>query len=173
MTDQELVVEPGPAHAAMVARTGVQRLLRRGEGVEQPESGLAVDVLVVPREQELDRDGDPSRRRDQRRVHHEPATEDGGGDPRLDRRQRYPDRGAQRDAPAVAGADRRDAPGVARRHRLVEVGAGLLVLCRADAVAMAGRIDGDDPEPPGGHDVVSAGHERRRLLAQAQSAESA
>ena len=33
---------------------------------------LAVDVLVVPREQELDRDGDPPRRLDQGLVHEEP-----------------------------------------------------------------------------------------------------
>jgi hypothetical protein len=66
---------------------------------------LAVDVLVVPREQELDRDGDPSRRLDQRLVHEKPATEDGSGDPGFDRRQRYPDLGAQRYAAVVA--DRR------------------------------------------------------------------
>src|SRR3954454_6058809 len=97
MPGQELVVDPEPAYVAVIAWVGVQRLFLRGEGVEQPESGLAVDVLVVPREQELDRDGDPSRRLDQRLVREEPATEDGGGDP--------PDRGAQRYATAVA--DRR------------------------------------------------------------------
>jgi hypothetical protein len=46
----------------MIARVGVQRLFLRGEGIEQRENRLAVDVLVVPPEQELDRDGDPSRR---------------------------------------------------------------------------------------------------------------
>src|SRR5438067_2836411 len=102
MPGQELVVEPDPADRAMVAGVGVQRLLLRGEGVEQCESGLAVDVLVVPREQELDRDGVPSRRLDHRLVHDKSATEDGSGDPGLDRRQRYPDRGTQRDATAVA-----------------------------------------------------------------------
>jgi hypothetical protein len=35
----------------------VQRRFGRGEGVEQRETGLAFDVLVVPLEQELDRDG--------------------------------------------------------------------------------------------------------------------
>jgi hypothetical protein len=68
----------------------------RGEGVEQRESRLAVDVLVVPREQELDRDGDPSRRFYQGLVHDKPSSEDRGGDPGFDRRQRYPDRGARR-----------------------------------------------------------------------------
>src|SRR3954465_1743121 len=72
MPRQEPVVEPHPADAAMVARVGVQRLFLRGEGVEQRQSGLAVDVLVVPREQELDRNGDPSRRLDQRLVHENP-----------------------------------------------------------------------------------------------------
>src|SRR5689334_22865340 len=105
MPGQELVVDADPTYVAMIAWVGVQRLFFRGEGVEQPESGLAVDVLVVPREQELDRDGDPSRRLDQRLVREEPATEDGGGDPGFDRRQRHPDRGAQRYATAVA--DRR------------------------------------------------------------------
>ncbi len=36
----------------------VERLFLRGEGVEQRETGLAFDVLVVPLEQEFDRDGD-------------------------------------------------------------------------------------------------------------------
>ena len=58
MPDQERVVDPEPAHIAMIARVGVQRLFLRGEGVEQREGRLAVDVLVIPREQELDRDGD-------------------------------------------------------------------------------------------------------------------
>jgi len=66
---------------------------------------LAIDVLVVPREQELDRDGDAPRRLDQGLVREKPTTEDGGDDPGFDCRQRYPDRGAQRDAAAVA--DRR------------------------------------------------------------------
>src|SRR5215831_3544442 len=95
MPDQERVIEPEPPHGAMIARVGVQRLFLRCEGVEQRERGLAVDMLVVPRQQELDRDGDPFRRLDLRLVHEEPATEDGGGDPGFDRRQRYPDRGAQ------------------------------------------------------------------------------
>ena len=105
MPDQERVIDPEPAHIAMIARIGVQRLFFRGEGVEQRESRLAVDVLVAPREQELDRDGDPSRRLDQGLVHDRPCTEDRGGDPGFDRRQRYPDRGAQRYATAIA--DRR------------------------------------------------------------------
>src|SRR3989442_14577304 len=96
MPGQELVVDPDPVDGAMVAWVGLQRLFLRGEGVEQCESGLAVDVLVVPWEQELDRNGDPSRRLDQCLVHEKPATEDGGGDPGFDRRQRHPDRGAQR-----------------------------------------------------------------------------
>ena len=51
--------EPGravglePGHVAMPARVGVQRLFLRGEGVEQRETGLAFDVLVVPLEQEF------------------------------------------------------------------------------------------------------------------------
>jgi hypothetical protein len=105
MPGQDFVVDPDPADSAMVARVGVQRLFHGGEGVEQGESGLAVDVLVVPREQELDRYGDPSYRLDQLLVCEEPATEDGSGDPGFDRRQRHPDRGAHRYAAAVA--DRR------------------------------------------------------------------
>jgi hypothetical protein len=111
MPDQELVVDPDPADVAVIARVGVQCLFLRGEGVEQRESGLAVDVLVVPREQELDRNGDSPRRLDQGLVHDEPAAEDRGGDPGFDRRQRYPEAGTQRDAAAVAdrrlGADLR------------------------------------------------------------------
>src|ERR1700737_444499 len=79
MADQEPVVDPEPADVAVIARVGVQRLLLRGEGIEQRESGLAVDVLVVPREQELDRNGDSPRRLDQGLVHDEPAAEDRGG----------------------------------------------------------------------------------------------
>src|SRR6266480_777179 len=105
MPDQERVIDPEPAHIAMIARVGVQRLFLRAEGIEQRESRLAVDVLVVPREQELDRDGDPSRRLDQGLVNDKPSAEDRGGDPGFDRRQRYPDRGAQRYATAIA--DRR------------------------------------------------------------------
>ena len=81
MPDQERVIDPEPAHIAMIARVGVQRLFLRAEGIEQRESRLAVDVLVVPREQELDRDGDPSRRLDQGLVNDKPSTEDRGGDP--------------------------------------------------------------------------------------------
>src|SRR3954453_15915842 len=101
MPGQELLVDPEPAYVAVIARVGVQRRLLRGEGVEQRESGLAVDVLVVPRQQELARAGDPPRRLDQGLVHDEPAAEDRGGDPGFDRRQRYPDPGAQRDSTAV------------------------------------------------------------------------
>src|SRR5258708_25640490 len=90
MPDEELVVEPDPADVAVIGRVGVQRLLLRGEGVEQRESGLAVDVLVVPREQELDRDGDSPRRLDQGLVHDEPAAEDRGGDPWVDPPPPYP-----------------------------------------------------------------------------------
>ena len=43
----------------------VHGLLGRGEGVEQRERGVAVDVLVVPLEHELDRHGDLTRRLDQ------------------------------------------------------------------------------------------------------------
>jgi hypothetical protein len=39
----------------------VQRLLRRRERVEQGEAALARDVLVVPLQVDLDRDGDPPR----------------------------------------------------------------------------------------------------------------
>ena len=81
------------------ARVGVQRLLLRGEGVEQRETGLARHVLVVPLEQELERDGDLCRRLGQGLVPEQ--TEDRGGDPGFDRRQRHPDRGAQRDAPVA------------------------------------------------------------------------
>src|SRR5512142_915426 len=177
MPGQERLVDPDPADAAMVAGVGVQRLLLGAEGVEQGERRPAVDVLVVPREQELDRDGDPSRRLDQRLVHDEPAAEDGRRDPGFDRRERYPDGGAQRYAAAVpdrrlgtdfgqslkgvqgrppfrygtlrqggdvADADRPEALGVAGRLRLPEFGAGLLVRCGTRAVAVAGRIDGDN-----------------------------
>lgn len=65
----------------MIAQVGVQRVFLRGEGAGQRESRLAVDVLVVPGEQELDRDGDPSRRLCQGLVHDEPSSEDRGGDP--------------------------------------------------------------------------------------------
>jgi pimeloyl-ACP methyl ester carboxylesterase len=60
MAGQEPVVDSGPANGAVIARVGVQRLLLRGEGVEQREGGLAAGVLVVPREQELDRKTIPS-----------------------------------------------------------------------------------------------------------------
>ena len=79
-------------------------------------NGLAVDVLFVPREQELDRDGDPPRSLDQCLVHEEPATEDGGCDPGFGRRQRDSDRGAQRHAAPVA--DRRQTGGYAPESAL-------------------------------------------------------
>src|ERR1035438_7482018 len=85
--------EPGravglePGHVAMPARVGVQRLFLRGEGVEQRETGLAVDVLVVALEQELDRDGDLCRRLGQGFMPE--TTEYRRGDPGFDRRQRY------------------------------------------------------------------------------------
>src|SRR5262245_60762085 len=105
MPGQERVIDPVPAHIAMIARVGVQRLFLGREGVEQRESGLAIHVLVVPWEQELDRDGDPSGRLDQGLLHDKPPAEDRGGDPGLDRRQRYSYRGAQGYATAIA--DRR------------------------------------------------------------------
>src|SRR3954464_6377285 len=44
MPRQELLVDPDPSDGAMGAGIGVQRLLLRGECVEQGERGLAVDV---------------------------------------------------------------------------------------------------------------------------------
>jgi hypothetical protein len=67
-------VDLEPGRVLVAGRVGVQRLLRRGEGVEQGEPGLARDVLVVPLEHELDRYGDLPRRRGQRIVPEEPKT---------------------------------------------------------------------------------------------------
>lgn len=75
----------------MHAGVGVQRRFGRGEGVEQRETRLALDVLVVPLEQELDRDGCVTGS-----VAHglvSQHAEDRGGDPGLSR-QRHPDCGA-------------------------------------------------------------------------------
>jgi hypothetical protein len=52
-----------PRRGAVPARVGVQRLLRRAERVEQGQGRVARDLFVVPLQQELDRDGDPRRRR--------------------------------------------------------------------------------------------------------------
>src|SRR4051812_24493941 len=49
--DRAVRLEPG--QLLVLARIGVQRLLRGPEGVEQREAGLARDVLVVPLEHEL------------------------------------------------------------------------------------------------------------------------
>jgi hypothetical protein len=84
---------------AMAAGVGVQRLLRRPEGIEQREAAVPLDVLVVPLEQELERNRHPRGRAGQRLVS-QPA-EDRGGDPGLDRRQRHPDRGAKRQSPVA------------------------------------------------------------------------
>jgi hypothetical protein len=56
--EQDRAVGLEPGQFLVLARVGVQRLLLRGEGVEERETGLAWDVLVVPLEVELDRDGD-------------------------------------------------------------------------------------------------------------------
>jgi hypothetical protein len=62
-----------PADAAVVAGIGVQRLLGRAERVEEVERGLPADVLVVPWQQELDRDGDPAAGLDEGRADDEAA----------------------------------------------------------------------------------------------------
>src|SRR5215472_7460989 len=58
-------------HVHVAAGNGVQRLLRRAEGVEQRQPRLARDELVVPLELELDRDGDPGGRLRQGLVAHQ------------------------------------------------------------------------------------------------------
>jgi hypothetical protein len=85
----------------VAARVGVQRLVRRADGVEQREPRLARHELVVPLQVELDRDGAPAGLKRQRLVAHEP--EYGGGDPRLGRDKRQADRGAERHAPVPDG----------------------------------------------------------------------
>jgi hypothetical protein len=56
-------VDLEPGHVEMPTGVGVQRFFLRCEGIEQRETGLAIYVLVVPLEQEFDRDGDPTTRR--------------------------------------------------------------------------------------------------------------
>jgi DNA-binding CsgD family transcriptional regulator len=73
----------------------VQRLVRRRELVEEREARLAVDLLVVPRQQEFDRDRDRPRRPAYRLVH-EHTAEDRRTDPRVCRRKRDPDGAGQR-----------------------------------------------------------------------------
>src|ERR1700728_4253295 len=45
-------------HVHVAPRIGVQRLFRRADGVEQLQARVARHDLVVPLEDELDRDGD-------------------------------------------------------------------------------------------------------------------
>jgi len=63
--DRRRRLEAGHLH--VLPGVDVQRLLRRRERVEQGEAALARDVLVIPLQVELDRDGDPPRGLDQRR----------------------------------------------------------------------------------------------------------
>jgi hypothetical protein len=56
----ELQLEGG--YARVAAGVGMQGLLAAGEGVEQREARIARHQLVIPLQQELDRDGDPGRR---------------------------------------------------------------------------------------------------------------
>jgi hypothetical protein len=88
--DRAAGFEPGQLFVR--ARLGVQCLFLRGEGVEQRETGLASDVLVVPLEHELDRYGDLPCCLGQGLVPEN--TEDRDGDPGFDRCQRHADRGA-------------------------------------------------------------------------------
>ncbi len=48
-------------HAGVAAGIGMQRLLPGGEGAEKRHAGVARDQLVVPLQQELDRDADLGR----------------------------------------------------------------------------------------------------------------
>src|SRR4051794_32271013 len=64
------------------AGVGVEALLFGGEGVEQCQARLAGDVLVVPLEGELDRDGDLAGEAGQHLVVPEDA-EGGRGDSRV------------------------------------------------------------------------------------------
>jgi len=57
--------------------------------------------------------------------------------------------------------------GLACLQSLLEVGAGLLVLRRARAVAVSGRVDGGDGVTAGGHAVACTGQQSRCFLVQA------
>ena len=121
-------------------------------------------------------------------------TEDRGGDPGFDRRQRHPDRGAHVQAEVAdrpVGADLRQflegvqgrpplrhgalrqvgvvpdddrADRLARRHRLLHRGDLPLVVRRARPAAVTGRVDGGDVETAAGHEEVCAAGHRRCLL---------
>ena len=152
----------------MAARVGVQRLLLRGEGVEQGEAVVARNHLVVPLEHELDRDADPARRLKQGLVARE--TEDGGTNPRFGRDQQHADTAAHRDAPVPHGSGdavefqegvqgglplghslrgehdvvtgHMRAEGFAIRHSLPDVGHEALVPLDRRPVPVSRRIDG-------------------------------
>jgi hypothetical protein len=74
----------------------VQALLPRGERVEQREARLARHLLVVPLQQEQERDGDAGRRFGQGFVAGQ--AEHGRGDPRFRRGERHVGGVAFRDA---------------------------------------------------------------------------
>ena len=148
--------------------------------------------LVVPLEQELDRDGDPSRRLGQGFMPE--AAEDRRGDPGLGRGQRHPDPGALHDAPEAdrpPGADLRQLlqgvqgrlpfrhgprrqgevePGdgradrLARRLSLPQDGDVLLVLRCPRAAAVPGRVDGGGVESAAGHEGAGTAHDSRCSL---------
>jgi hypothetical protein len=179
-------------YARVVARVGVQLLLAGGEGIKQRQARLARHQLIVPLQQELDRDRDPGRRLGQGVVAHE--AEDGGGNPRVGRHQRHADRAAQRHAPEPhrpAGADavkflegvqgglplgngpRRAssvvagdlrADGLACSQPLPHACCEPLVLLGSWPVAVPGRVDGRHREAAGRHVAVGAGHQARNLL---------
>jgi len=92
-----LQLEPGHTHVR--PRTSVQGLLSGGESIEQREGRVARHQLIIPLQQELDRDRDSGRCLCDRLITGE--TEDGSVDPGFGCTQRNADPATQRHAPGA------------------------------------------------------------------------
>ncbi|MEV0971360.1 transposase [Microtetraspora glauca] len=174
-------------HIPVLAGIGVQRLLSRGQGVEQCQGLLARHPLIVPLHQELHRDGDPGGalgRRQRRPVQPQYRR----ADPRLGGNQRNAESAAQRHAPVTHGAqipervqDRapfRDCLGGQQRVKLGQqrdrvaraghagphLGDDPVVFGGLGPVAVGWGVDGRHRETALGHQPEGAGHDARSLL---------
>src|ERR1700733_5671754 len=182
-------VDLEPRHVHVAAGVGVQCPFRRADGVEQRKPRLARHDLVVPLEDELDRDGDLGGGFRQGVVAHQ--AEDGRLDPWLGRHQRYADRAAERHAPVPdrrTGADpvesgqrvdggppfgyreprgddatagERVAEWLSRRAQLLDLRVERLILRRDGPAAPPWRVDGGDRVPAAGHVAAGPGRAPR------------
>lgn len=167
----------------------MQRLLSGGEGVKKREAGIARYQLVVPPQQELDRDGDRGRCLGQRLMACE--AENGSSDPQFDRSKGNTDRAAHRHSPKPHRATRADvidalqgihsgpplgnrprrqpnvipgdlrADGFACSHPSSHACREPLVLLGSRTAAVSGGVDGRHREAAHGHVTVGPSQQTR------------